>query len=166
MKPFIIFIVAISIMLSGCLVGPNYKRPAISAPTAFRGQATAEQSSFADQGWWDVYSDPFLNVLIKEALKNNYDLKSAIARAKEADAYRAVARSAYLPTVDENSGIQRDHGVYKEFPELSLPTNTPTSNLFLGVLSPHGKSICGAALGDQTRRPTRHISPRKKAAVN
>src|ERR1700678_961491 len=100
-------------MLSGCLVGPNYKRPAISAPTAFRGQATAEQSSFADQGWWDVYSDPFLNVLIKEALKNNNDLKTAIARAKEAEAYRAVARSEFLPTVNEESGVQRDHGVYK-----------------------------------------------------
>jgi multidrug efflux system outer membrane protein len=134
-KAFIVSIVVLSIMLSGCLVGPNYKRPAISAPAAFRGQATAEQNSFADQGWWDVYSDPFLNALIKEALKNNYDLQTAIARAKEAQAFRAVARSAYLPTVDESSGAQRDHGVYKEFPELSLSTNTPTSNLFLGGLS-------------------------------
>jgi multidrug efflux system outer membrane protein len=134
-KPSLTSLVAFSIMLSGCLVGPNYNRPAISAPAAFRGQATAEQGSFADQGWWDVYSDPFLNVLIKEALKSNYDLKSAIARAKEAQAYRAVARSAYLPTVDESSGAQRDHGVYKEFPELSLPTDTPTSNLFLGGLA-------------------------------
>jgi multidrug efflux system outer membrane protein len=134
-KPFLTSIVALSILLGGCLVGPNYKRPTISAPAAFRGQATAEQGSFADQGWWDVYSDPFLNVLIKEALKNNYDLKTAIARAKEAEAYRAVARSAYLPTVNVDSGVQRDHGVYKEDPELSLPTNTPTSNLFLGGLS-------------------------------
>jgi len=100
-------VVVFSTMLSGCLMGPNYKRPIVSAPAAFRGQATAEQPSFADQGWWSVYSDPFLSALIKEALKNNYDLKTAIARAKEADAYRAVARSAYLPTVNEESGVQR-----------------------------------------------------------
>jgi multidrug efflux system outer membrane protein len=134
-KFFLTSIVALSLLLNGCLLGPNYQRPAISAPAAFRGQSTAEQSSFADQGWWDVYSDPFLNALIKEALKNNYDLKTAIARAKEAEAYRAVARSAYLPTVNEESGVQRDHGVYKMEPDLRLPTSNQTSNLFLGGLS-------------------------------
>lgn len=135
MKFFLASIIACSLLLSGCLLGPNYKRPTISAPAAFRGQSTAEQSSFADQGWWGVYSDPFLNALIKEALKNNYDLKTAIARAKEAEAYRAVAQSAYLPTVNEESGVQRDHGVYKMDPDLRLPTSTQTSNLFLGGLS-------------------------------
>jgi multidrug efflux system outer membrane protein len=134
-KFFSAALLAFSMMLCGCLMGPNYKRPAISAPPAFRGQSTAEQSSFADQGWWDVYSDPFLNALIKEALKNNNDLKTAIARAKEADAYRGVARSAYFPTVNLESGVQRDHGVFKNNPDLDLPTNTQTSNLFLGGLS-------------------------------
>ena len=135
MKLPLAVLLALSAVLSGCLVGPNYKRPVISAPAAFRGQPTAEQSSFADQGWWSVYSDPFLSALIKEALTNNYDLKTAIARAKEADAYRGVARSAYFPTVNEDSGVQRDHGVYKMDPELTLPTNTQTSNLLLGGLS-------------------------------
>jgi multidrug efflux system outer membrane protein len=123
-----------SIMLCGCVLGPDYKRPAISSPTAFRGQSAAESSSFADQGWWSVYSDPFLSALIKEALKSNYDLKTAIARAKEAEAYRGVARSAYFPTVGFDSGVQRDRGVFKEDPELDLPTGQ-TSNLFLGGLS-------------------------------
>ena len=135
MKFFLTSIVAFSLLLNGCLLGPNYQRPAISAPAAFRGQSTTEQISFADQGWWDVYSDPFLNALIKEALKNNYDLKTAIARAKEAEAYRAIARSAYLPTVNEESGVQRDHGVYKIDPDLKLPTHTQYNSLFLGGLS-------------------------------
>ena len=125
---------AFGMVLSGCLLGPNYKRPAVSAPAVFRGQPTAEQNSFADQGWWSVYSDPFLSALIKEALENNYDLKTAIARAKEAEAYRGVARSAYFPTVNLESGVQRDRGVFKNDPDLELPT-TQTSNLFLGGLS-------------------------------
>jgi outer membrane protein, multidrug efflux system len=124
-----------SIMLCGCLLGPDYKRPTISSPVAFRGQSTPEPNSFADQGWWTIYSDPFLSALIKEALTNNYDLKTAIARAKEAEAYRGVARSAYFPTVGFDSGVQRDHGVFKEDPALDLPTNAKTSNLFLGGLS-------------------------------
>ena len=135
MKLRLTSIVFLSIMLNGCLLGPNYTRPAIPAPAAFRGQSTAEQTSFADQGWWDVYSDPLLSVLIKEALNNNYDLKTAIARAKEAEAYRGVARSAYFPTVNEESGVQRDHGVYKMDPDLKLPTKVQTSGLFLGGLS-------------------------------
>ncbi len=128
-------IAALSLTLCGCLVGPNYKRPAVSAPAVFRGQPAAEPISFADQGWWSVYSDPFLSALIQEALRNNYDLKTAIARAKEAEAYRGVARSAYFPTLGEESGVQRDHGVYKIDPDLKLPTHTETTNLFLGGLS-------------------------------
>ena len=68
MKLFPVAILVASFMLCGCVMGPNYKRPPISAPPAFRGQPTAEQNSFADQGWWNVYSDPFLFALIKEAL--------------------------------------------------------------------------------------------------
>jgi outer membrane protein, multidrug efflux system len=135
MKFFLTAILAFNVMLGGCVMGPDFKRPAISSPTTFRGQPVVEQTSFADQGWWDVYSDPFLNALIKEALKNNYDLKTAIARAKEAEAYRGVARSAYFPTVGFGSGVQRDKGVYKEDPGLDLPTNTKSTNLFLGGLS-------------------------------
>jgi multidrug efflux system outer membrane protein len=134
-KFFSTVVLAFSVMLCGCLMGPDYKRPTIATPTTFRGQPTVEQNSFADQGWWDVYSDPFLNALIKEVLKNNYDLKTAIARAKEAEAYLGVARSAYFPTAGFESGAQRDHGVTKMEPDLRLPTNANTTNLFLGGLS-------------------------------
>lgn len=135
MKLHVIAIPAITLTCCGCLFGPDYKRPAISSPEAFRGQSTPEQSSFADQGWWDVSSDPFLSALIKEALTNNYDLKTAIARAKEVEAYLGVARSADHPTVGLESGAQRDRGVYKNNPDLDLPTATQSSNLFLGGLS-------------------------------
>ena len=135
MKVFLAAVPALSLLLCGCVLGPDYKRPSIAAPITFRGQAAVEQGSFADQAWWSVYSDPFLSSLIKEALKNNYDLKTAIARAKEADAYRGVARSAYFPTVGVDAGVQRDHGVFKADPALDLPTSSKTSNLFLGGLS-------------------------------
>jgi outer membrane protein, multidrug efflux system len=128
-------VILISFALSGCLFGPSYNRPAIPAPPTFRGQPMVEKGSFADQGWWSVYSDPFLSELIKEALKNNNDLKTAVARAKEAQAYRGVARSAFFPTVNLESGVQLDHGVYKNNPDLDLPTSTKTSNLFLGGFS-------------------------------
>jgi multidrug efflux system outer membrane protein len=102
----------------------------------FRGQSATESFSLADQAWWNVFSDPQLQALIKEALQNNYDLRTAVARTQEAHAYVGVARSAYYPSVGYDFGVQRDRGVYKASPALDLPaTGASTHNLFLGGLS-------------------------------
>ena len=61
-------------LLGGCALGPDYTRPAVVKPPTFRGQATAEATSFADAPWWDVFHDPALQALIAEALRNNYDV--------------------------------------------------------------------------------------------
>ena len=132
----VIMLFLLTISLSGCLVGPVYRRPAVSAPTVFRGQTSEESLSLADQAWWSIYSDPLLEELIKESLKNNYDLRTAIARTHEARAYVGVARSSYYPSVGFESGAQRDLGVYKDSPALDLPTaGASTHDLFLGGLS-------------------------------
>ena len=74
-------VLVFSFLLSGCMVGPNYKRPPIAAPPVFRGEEGAqEQASLADLPWWDVFKDPNLQSLIDEALKNNYDLRIAVTR--------------------------------------------------------------------------------------
>jgi multidrug efflux system outer membrane protein len=102
----------------------------------FRGQRATESLSLADQAWWNIFSDPLLQALIKEALQNNYDLRTAVARTQEAHAYVGVARSAYYPSVGYDFGVQRDRGVYKDSPALDLPaTGASTHNLFLGGLS-------------------------------
>ena len=134
MRSPITCVLAMSLLLSGCLLGPDYKRPAIAVPAAFRGQGVAEPGSWADQGWWDIYSDPYLTALVKEALTRNNDLQTAIARARQAQAYVGIARADYFPTVNATTGAQRDHGVYKSSPDLDLPSKTNTSNLFLGGL--------------------------------
>jgi multidrug efflux system outer membrane protein len=81
-----LMVALVTISLSGCLVGPVYKRPAVPVPDVFRGQEAAATLSLADQAWWNIYSDPLLESLIKEALKNNDDLRTVIARAQEAHA--------------------------------------------------------------------------------
>ena len=130
-----IFVLA-AIVLSGCLRGPTYKRPVVAAAPAFRGQGAAESVSLADQAWWNIYSDPLLQALIKEALQNNYDLRTAIARTQEAHAYVGVTRSAYYPSVGFDSGAQRDLGTYRFVPALNLPAaGASTHDLFIGGLS-------------------------------
>ena len=129
-------LVLVAIFLSGCFRGPVYQRPVVQAPPTFRGQAAADSISLADQAWWNIYSDPLLEALIKEALKNNYNLRTAIARTQEAQAYAGVVRSAYYPSVDYHFGAQRDLGTYRFVPALNLPAvGASTQNLYVGGLT-------------------------------
>jgi multidrug efflux system outer membrane protein len=59
----------------------------------------AQQASFADLPWWDIFHDETLTALIKEALTNNYDLAVAAARVEQANQIVAQARSQYFPTL-------------------------------------------------------------------
>ena len=88
------------LLLPGCAVGPNYKRPNVAAPTVFRGPTeTAQQATFADLPWWDIFHDETLTALIKTALANNYDLAVAVERVEQANQVVAQARSQYFPTL-------------------------------------------------------------------
>ena len=88
--------------LAGCAVGPDYKRPAVDAPAAYRTAASdtnapAGTNSFADLGWWQVFQDPQLTAYIAEALTNNWDIKIAAARVLQAEAAAARHPLAVLP---------------------------------------------------------------------
>ena len=50
-------LVVLAALLSGCAVGPNYKRPAVTAPAEVRGASAAEAASLADRPWWEVFGD-------------------------------------------------------------------------------------------------------------
>jgi multidrug efflux system outer membrane protein len=46
------------VLLAGCAIGPNYKRPAVDAPNDFRFATSPSTNSFADLPWWEVFKDP------------------------------------------------------------------------------------------------------------
>jgi multidrug efflux system outer membrane protein len=92
-------------MLSGCAVGPNYVRPKVNVPADFRGaEGEAQQASYADLPWWEVFKDEQLKALIKTALANNYDLGIAVSRVEQAHQVANVARSQYFPFVTYSVG--------------------------------------------------------------
>jgi multidrug efflux system outer membrane protein len=97
------------LLLSGCAVGPNYKRPSVDVPGAYRGaspqQATqSAPESLADLKWWEVFQDKQLQDLIHTALQQNYDVRIAAKRILEAQAQVGITRADQLPTV--NAGAQ------------------------------------------------------------
>jgi multidrug efflux system outer membrane protein len=98
------------VSLTGCAVGPNYKKPNASVPTAYRGlsdeQATrTSPDSLGDQKWWDIFQDKELQGLIRTALQNNYDLRIAAARVLEARAQLGITRADQFPSLSGGGNI-------------------------------------------------------------
>jgi multidrug efflux system outer membrane protein len=96
-----------TILMTGCMVGPNYHRPVIQTPTVYRDlsenpQAQTQAASFADLPWWQVFQDPQMQELIRAALKENYDLQLAMERIAAARAQVAITRSSLFPQVGAN----------------------------------------------------------------
>jgi multidrug efflux system outer membrane protein len=74
-----------ALMVTACVLGPDYKRPNTPIPNDFRLQiASSEAGSIADLPWWNVFNDPVLQGLVKEALANNHNLEIAVARIEQA----------------------------------------------------------------------------------
>jgi multidrug efflux system outer membrane protein len=99
---------ALSLSSAGCLVGPSYKRPAVATPPAYRGAdapdtlsgTTADKTPpLGAQKWNTVFTDPVLQGLIEEALKNNYDVRIAADRVLEQQAQVGITRAAQFPTL-------------------------------------------------------------------
>jgi multidrug efflux system outer membrane protein len=90
----------LALALTGCMVGPNYKRPPVDMPPTFRS-APADAStatSFGDQKWAEVFQDPQLQKLIREALEKNYDVRIAATRILQAQAQLTITRGDELPS--------------------------------------------------------------------
>jgi len=91
-----------ALVASGCApVGPNYTRPPVLTPPAYRFVDTPQQAaSLADLPWWQVFEDPSLQALVREAIANNLDLQAAVARLERARAEAGIAKSFLYPQVD------------------------------------------------------------------
>jgi outer membrane protein, multidrug efflux system len=110
MKAKFISIALVAGLLMGCrTVGPNYNRPLIKTPDAFRGGAdatlSADAGSLADLKWFEVFKDEQLQKLISEALESNYDLREAVTRVDAAQANVGITRADQLPNIGVNSSL-------------------------------------------------------------
>lgn len=120
----VVLLCAVGAFVTGCTLGPDYKRPEVAVPAAYRGADAAPQvgspASFGDLTWWNVFRDPVLQDLIRAALVENYDLRVAVSRILQAQSQVTVARSQQFPTVD--GGISAS---YTGFPGGERPPTFP-----------------------------------------
>ena len=118
-----------AVIVSGCRVGPEYKRPDLAPPATYRGApAAAAAESLADVPWWQVFDDPALQGLLRDAIANNPDLRLAVARVSEARALAGVAKSFLYPDINLNAGYTGNQASRNSQPPGALQERDRTFN--------------------------------------
>jgi outer membrane protein, multidrug efflux system len=127
-------VLAVSLLLAGCMVGPDYQRPALPVPSDFRGRAPdapAGAESLGDLVWWRIFQDETLQSLIRTALIENYDLRVATARILDARAGVTIARSFQFPDVSATASAPYVRTSEERAPTQFKETFTPLGTLDL-----------------------------------
>jgi len=125
--------IAASGLLAGCVVGPNYHRPPVQPPTAYKTEGpwrvAAPKDSIPKGAWWEIFNDAELNDYEQQLLKANQSLEAAKDRLNQARALARVASAGYFPTLnaDPNASRVRYSGNRPEVVTLGKPL---TQNVF------------------------------------
>jgi multidrug efflux system outer membrane protein len=93
------------VLLTGCAVGPDFKKPVVEAPSAYR-TAVMPADTADDLKWWTLFDDPLLYDLVTTALENNRNLKIAVSRIEQARATVGFTRADQYPRIDAEAGAQ------------------------------------------------------------
>lgn len=101
----------LALLLASCALGPDYERPKVEVPAAYKESGSWQVARPADAQpkgeWWSVYGDPQLDGLMKQVAAANQDLAAAEARFRAARAAVASARSGLFPTLSGSGGASK-----------------------------------------------------------
>src|SRR5882762_499702 len=115
------FAMLLAASLSACMVGPDYQRPEVEIPPAWRLGAT-EAGEISNIAWWEQFQDPALSTLVRTALENNKDLQIATASVDQAFAQYGITRSALAPQVDAGASAAK-----QRLSETTGPVRVPSA---------------------------------------
>jgi len=117
----------LALVLSGCMMGPDYRRPTVEAPKSWRFEEK-EAQEISNAAWWKQFNDPVLNELIQVALKENKDLKIATARVEEFMGLYGTTRANMFPQVYGSASAGRSRVSDYEYKITSAAEN-PSNNV-------------------------------------
>ena len=108
----------LSVLISGCAVGPDYQRPLVEVgdeylhqPTTADGwKAASPNYQLGAQDWWQVFKDPTLNTLMQQLRAHNASLEQSEARYRQAIATLEASRAAFFPTLGVEGSVSRSGG--------------------------------------------------------
>jgi outer membrane protein, multidrug efflux system len=96
---YIIYLLFVMLVFSGCAVGPRYSRPDTQHPETYI-QSPLQTNEVTNLKWWEVYQDSLLQSLIKISIDSNLDLLTAVYRVEEAKAILGFNRANLYPFLD------------------------------------------------------------------
>ena len=112
LNPSAVLLLAATILVTGCAVGPKYKVPTAATPPAYKESANWKPAQPNEQqlggNWWEIFQDPQLNALEEEINVSNQNLKAAVAQYQQSRAALRYVRADYYPTVSVSPSATRE----------------------------------------------------------
>jgi multidrug efflux system outer membrane protein len=108
--------------VASCTLGPDYVRPEVETPTAWRIDFP-KAAEVANTKWWEQFGDPVLNDLIETALRENHDVRIAAARVDQFIAVLGSTRSQLFPQVAYSGGASANQASREGFPPIPAPVD-------------------------------------------
>ena len=147
-------------LCTGCTMGPDYVRPKVDAPAAFRFEPAAIAET-ANTAWWTQFGDPVLDQLIDAALANNLNVRVAAANVEQAAAIFTQTRSSLFPQVGYSGAGERART--SESGATRLPGLVPIRRTRIRpCCRSAGRSTSGAASSAKARPRAPMSSPRTR----
>ena len=121
----------LALVVAACPVGPNHQRPPVTAPDQWLDTTmSVRDSSYANLPWWEVLRDTTLQGLIRAGLRENRDLRVALARINESRALLGIQRLEFLPQIDVSLAAGA-----REIQDTLNGLRTGQYNVFVGMAS-------------------------------
>ncbi len=121
-------LVSLLALSAGCAVGPDYRRPGIDVPDAFRF-SEGEAREAANGAWWTQFGDPVLDSLIDNALAGNKDVQIAAANVEQAAAILTQTRAPLFPQAGYGAEASRNRASESGSPLLYSYVKNPSTDL-------------------------------------
>src|SRR4051812_26361092 len=122
-------VVAAAALVAACTVGPNYVKPQVESPPAWRIDY-AQAADVANTRWWEQFNDPVLTDLIESALRDNRDLVIAAARVDAFLGLLVTTRAQFYPQVKYNVDALRGRSSERSTSAEPPPGSDPYYTLY------------------------------------
>lgn len=123
-------LLGVTVLLAGCMLGPDYKRPVIDTPADFRYEEKDARDT-ANTDWWRQFDDQVLDSLLTEALANNRTVKIAAANIEQAGGVLMQTRAPLFPQVSYSGSGTRLRASELDATPIPAYIKNPQSNFQL-----------------------------------
>lgn len=102
---YFLLVTLVGLFLSSCRVTKQYETPRVAVDSLYRDVVSSDTNTIAQLKWNDFFSDVYLKALMEKGIANNLDLKIAMERITQSNAYFIQSGAAFLPTVNAHADV-------------------------------------------------------------